>query len=421
MQIRLVNILVLSAIAAAAALCVSPAWAEDAHGSDAQAATQQPAAGGQLPEGHPPMGGSGAQLPEGHPPMPGVDPNASTSVTGSLVIKAVQGTEGGPAVGGDAVIVDFYERRQAVRKLEVQLDEHGVVMLEDLEFPRPVQPVVTVVHAGVPYRQVGQTMSATQPDLAVRVAVYETTHDAPAWQYGMRHVIVTQAPAGLLVREVVAVENPSDRAWVGEKPDADAEEDEHDEHDEHGEEDPHAGAASTLVLSLPHGAVRPELGPGFDSCCTKIQAGRIVSASPLPPGQTKYQFAYIIPSHEGEATLDLTVDVPVKHAMVFMPDDSTAIEAEGLAGGEAMAMGKSRMRVYRADSLAASSRVALTVQGLPLAQSAQGKPRTTSPLAPKVVAGAGAGVALLAAVALFAVPRVGRDERAARSESRTGG
>ncbi|MFA7237080.1 MAG: hypothetical protein WC058_09465, partial [Phycisphaeraceae bacterium] len=142
-------------------------FAAEAGGEDAPARSL-PEGHPQMPEGHPQT--SPGQMPAGHPQVNSEANN--TPFTGSIAIKATQGTkdaappEGSPA--GDAVRVDFYMRDKIVSTQEGKLDDHGVTIIENVKLLGAVQPLVTVTHAGVPYRSLGGPMSADRPDQMVR-------------------------------------------------------------------------------------------------------------------------------------------------------------------------------------------------------------------------------------------------------------
>src|SRR5690606_13889109 len=137
------------------------------------------------------------------------------STPGSLAIHAVQGSEGGAAVGAAEIEIDYYHNDRLFRQATGRLDDSGVVVLEDVPIALGVTPVVRLQHAGVTYVEVGPMMDAAHPEAVVNLTVYETTDDTPAWEIAMRHVMVEPSAQGARVAETLVVESPADRTWLG--------------------------------------------------------------------------------------------------------------------------------------------------------------------------------------------------------------
>jgi len=276
-----------------------------------------------LPQGHPPVD---SNLPQGHPPVGGAAADRNQVVTGTLVIKATQGTAEGTAIGETAVKVELYSHAGPPQTIEGQLDPHGVLMIEDFKFQGVVQPVVSVQHAGVSYQAIGRTMNATQPDQIIKVTVYDTTDEAPAWSLRNRHVYMQIVNQTLQVQEVIIVENPGDRAWLG-APQSDAEN----------------APRATIKLTLPAGAQNARVMRAPEN--TQIVGDQLVQRSSLVPGQTEMRIAYELPVEDHAVSFVVAAPAPTRHLMVFLPEDNGRIEAEGLTAGEPL---NSRGRAIRA-------------------------------------------------------------------------
>lgn len=292
-----------------------------------------------LPEGHPAM-------PEGHPQMPAGHPSTEKAVSpspfnGSLVIKAVQGTKDGPVPGNDSVQVEFYAHEKIVHTLQGKIDANGVLMFDNIKLPGPVQPLVTITHAGVPCRTLGSPMSADQPDQIVRVNVYETTTTAPDWQVTMRHIMIKRTDKGLLVNEVLVIHTPGDRTWIGSK-----------------------DSPATLVIPLPANRTETILGPGLQDEQVKIEDHRVIDCLPLSPGNIQVQIAYVIPVNAGQASLQITAPAAVKHMVLFAPDDGSTITSVGLQADKSMKSGRQAVRMFSAQNLPAKQNVSLVFKGL---------------------------------------------------------
>lgn len=334
--------------------------------------------GGSLPAGHPDIttmrqpggaaaGGAMPQLPAGHPEIPGMGkaPVAAAGPTtqvsrGTLHVQAVQGTPGGPAIQGDAIAVEFYHRGQVVGKAEAVLDPKGQATVNGVPIGGGVQPVIRITHGGVEFQTVGDLMDPSRPTLTQEAKVYEATEAAPAWNVKMRHVIVEPIDGGVQVHEMIAIENPGDRAWVGQKQ-AD-------------------GSKLVFAWPLPAGAGNVELGGAFHECCTKQEKNAILNTMALVPGTSQYEIAYTLAATKDEVQLVTAAPAPIKQMMVLMPDDGTKVHADGLILMATTEMGQNKVktRMYRGSDLAAGKPVTLAVSGLKAAVAAAGTPGGTS-------------------------------------------
>jgi hypothetical protein len=311
---------------------------------------QVPGGGDGLPAGHPtiPTGGEAtAGLPSGHPqvnPAP-VPPGTKASVA----IKAVQATKGGPAVGGDGVLVEYYNAQgEVVGKRSATLSDKGDVTLKDVALTVPVQPLITITHAGVEYKAPGNVMDGNNRDQEVRVNVYEATDRAPAWQVRMRHVIVEPTRNGLNVTDMISVFNPSDRTWTG-RPTAGG------------------GRPVTLEIALPPNATNLGAGGAFRESDVRVAGGKLISAMPMLPGGADYQVRYVIPATDGDrAEVAMWAPAPTGSLFVFLPDDGTVVTSDELKLVQAKpgANLRANARFYTAVPQNAGDVINFTVSGL---------------------------------------------------------
>jgi hypothetical protein len=370
-------------------------------------ATQPAASSGSLPAGHPDISqmtpppsspgaaGSampaGVSLPAGHPDIsqmmadakaPSTQPGA---ISGTVTVRAVQSTPGGPAVSNDEVTVEFYVNGQLLDRAESKLDDKGVATFNGVPLMFKPQPIAKVKHAGIEYQAVGDAMDSKTMELSV--PVYETTEEAPAWQVRMRHVMIGHVEGGLQITEMLAIDNPGDRAWLG-TPTSD-----------------HRHA--TFSVTLPENAVHPKLIDGQRECDTRVEGTTLTNLSAVAPGNTQYQLSYMIPATDGKASLSVSAPALVKTLMVMVPDDGMAVKAQGveLAGSSDMGTGKTRF--YRASDVAAGQVITLALSNIvdPVKASAAGSTSGSSTNAAQIIGGVGAAIILLFGIAfLFMKP-----------------
>ncbi len=384
---------------------------DDTDTSLPQGHPQLPADPPELPQGHPDLPQGQQPLPSGHPSVPDQAPGAPASAIGSLTLKVVQGTEGGPPITAGELVVFLYHQDKPIASAKAEVDATGTAVIEGVQLTTIVQPVVTFDYAGVTYQAAGRPMGPSNPEQTISLTAYEATDQAPPWQVMMRHVMVNRMGEHVHVTEVWAVSNPTDRSWIGTLAPPVAAEPAHTQDDGHGhtqDAQAHEPKGVTLIFPLPEGSMHVQPGPGFHNCCTQVQRDKVVNTMPLLPGISEYRVDYLIPIDAGEVSLALRTPAAVKHMMVFVPDDGSSVDVQGLEGGEPFEAGEQRLRIYKANDLTAGQAATLVIGfDKPAASDAT----FTQPPAPaqalnsmKLIAGLGGGALLLACVVVLLRP-----------------
>ncbi|QNN24258.1 hypothetical protein HED60_18930 [Planctomycetales bacterium ZRK34] len=340
-----------------------------------------------MPQGHPSVGKpGGSNLPQGHPSVggPSIDPNAVAK--GTLVIKAEQGTADGSSIANAPVSIELYSHAGAPQTINTKLDAHGVLMLEGLTFKGMVQPVVSIQHAGISYQSVAQPMTPAAPKQVVNIKLYDTTEESPAWKVNLRHLYLQATPAGLRVHEMIVLENPADRSWVG---DLNAE----------------TNRRTTVRLPLAGGADAPyRVLRGMDK--SEVVDGTLVMHGALTPGQTELRIQYLLPIEHG-AKLNITAPVTTGDLVVYLPDDGSVIEGEGLTPGDPLNSRGMVIRVWRAEQVEANKAFNVTIKTGLAKSSADEADGPVSNHTAKLIAGAGGLLILVTGFSLL----VGRMQR----------
>ncbi len=316
--------------------------------SDA-AVTTQPAT---LPAGHPPLTGSNG-LPAGHPPITNYDLPAGhppisgdKPLTAALRVNVTQGTKNGPALGKDAVTIEIYSVGKVMKKVDSFLDAKGSVTVENIPLDHPVQPVITVHHAGADEQAIGSPITTQQPTLEMNMPVYETTDVQPAWTIGMRRVILAVNSKGLHVIETIGGYNPTDLAWLGAKTADDRE---------------------TFSLGLPADATDIQLGAGLATSRGKVLDHRVVRAVPMLPGVTEYDLSYLIPVKDGAAKVTFVSPAKVSLFAVYMRAGGMTVKADGIALSKVPGIDDGgRYRVYTAKAVPAGTVITVELSDITL-------------------------------------------------------
>ncbi|MCX5684330.1 MAG: hypothetical protein NT049_11685 [Planctomycetota bacterium] len=308
-----------------------------------------PGSGG-MPAGHPQITPGGSGMPPGHPPISTAVPDADVPPPDSkstLVAQAVQGTPNGPVAKGDQVVVVLIHNDKPVNRIEAALDDKGQAILENLPVGGGVQPLVTVKHGDVTYWGIGEPMHAGPPDHRVTITVYEPTEEPTPWVIRARHILVRRTEEGLYVREILAVENTGDKAWIGRKGDD--------------------GKRVTLSLRLSPNNGRVAFGGGFPEGGAEFLNGNLVSHTPLRPGKAQFQFAYVIPVSEGKAGLDIACPADTEQLILAVPEDGSKVNPKGMGSAEVMSMGQTtKVRLYKAENAKAGAAISASFTDIPL-------------------------------------------------------
>lgn len=234
--------------------------------------------------------------------------------TGTLIVRATQGTKDGPQVGGEKVLVELLcQHGQIEKRLEGVLDAAGLATFPDAvpAGGEKFQPIVTVTHAGFPYQARGEPVGADAPDPVIKVPVYETTTTTPPWTIMARHVVATPVPGGMGVTEKIVVVNPTDRTWMPAQV--------------------NPTAMATVVLPLPPGAINPELlNPGANPVPGNAAGGQLFLAHPMPPGVSRISLQYIVPLVDGEAKVELKAPAKTASMLIVVPTNGVEVKGENL-------------------------------------------------------------------------------------------
>ena len=303
-----------------------------------------------LPKGHPSISemkqkqtGMMPALPAGHPDMAAMKAKAAATsqpaVLGILAVHAVQGTRNGPAIGADSTTIEAYLEGELTKRVEVKLDARGNASVPGIPFGAGYEQLVKISHGGVEFAAALE--ASNKGSGAIEVPVYESTDQAPAWQVRMWHMIVQPTTGGVEVLEVVAVENPTDRAWLGI---ARAD-----------------GKHESLKLALPAGTKEVQLMEGFHDCCTQVDASGVSNTMPMLPGVTQFKLGYIVPSKNGKAEVTAVTPAMVKTMMVLVPNDGSVISAQGLEGPSVVNMGRGDVRYFKGNGIAAGKQLKITL------------------------------------------------------------
>ncbi len=186
------------------------------------------------------------------------------------------------------------------------LEYQGVPYLAEI----PNQPSDATMPAQV------LTLTDAAPTLDVSLKVYESTPDDPGLRATMEHMVVmgpsgTGTGAGLVVLDVINLNNASDRTWVGRAA-------------------TDTTPASAVHVALPTGATFGQAEMGFDPGNPPTSAGDgFDTTQSIPPGDTSLGFTFTLPFQgtDESATLERAFSFPTDKITVLIPDVGAKIDS----------------------------------------------------------------------------------------------
>ena len=326
-------------------------------------------------------------MPPNHSATPGTMPATGAGAVGTISIQAVQRTKGGPAIGEDNVTIlliqpnDENGRPPEPKTIKIKLDKQGKADLKNLSLQTMFKPQVFVDHAGVLFDAAGEAMGADYPpSQKITVTVYETTTEAPKWELEKRVLKIKPSADGLEVVEMLVLNSPSDRVWMG---NANAQ-----------------GKRSWVVLSLPPEAY--DVVQQLDDL--DVVDGKLISDAPMHPGQTPpISINYKLPVKDGRATLNLEATVPVKSVTILMPHDKSTLQGQGVQPGPMYNMGEP-VRSFNAPPMEAGQHQFLTISNLVL-PAAVADTNASSSYLPRILVYIGGGLIVVLCIVMMIRPR----------------
>jgi hypothetical protein len=305
------------------------------------------------------------------------DPTAPAA-RGAVAVKAIQGTPDGPPIRDAQVELRLVAGNEIVHKASAPLDEHGVIMFEDLPLETVVMPFVFITYRDVVYRGHGVEMSPHAPQQRIDVTCYETTEKEPDWHVASRRVMLSTGERGVRVTEQLLIENPASKTWVGSP-------------------SPAGERTVTFAVELPATARDLKHGRGLEANdAATVVNGRLIGHVPLKPGTNDLIFGYVLPVVDERAELELVAPALVAHTSVVLPVRFPVFSVRGLVDQGVQESGDMIFHAFNAQAMKPGERAQITLAASEQADEPVARVAT-------VVALAGSGLILVVAVLLIIV------------------
>ena len=202
--------------------------------------------------------------------------------------------------------------------------------------------------------------------ITATLAVAATTETDPGLQVARAHWFMDFMEDSLVVAELIAISNPSDRAYIGQPLP--------------GRE----GVRAVIRWPLPPGAMDVQVEGGQLGERFFFEDGALIDTLPVPPGNDvrRLLFQYRLPIERGRVTLEHPVNMPINFLNVFVADRGEKIEAPSqMVVGTPQDVGGVPFRSYLASNIEAGQTITFKLSGISDAvQSATSPTGTRSPL-----------------------------------------
>jgi len=219
-------------------------------------------------------------------------------------------TPGGRGVGGVEIAL-IASRGEREERQTTRTDPRGAFRFANLAPEGRYR--VNVKYQGAEY-DTEVTFKPGEPIRRIEIPVYDSTDDPGVLRVKVHHLLMEAGEGSLLVKELLLVENGSDRAFIGARP-------------------VDQGRRATLQFTLPKGADGLQDLSGLMECCVVPMESGFVDTMDVKPGVREIGFAYTIKPGSDQYTFLRPLDYPTEGVNVFVGGgvraESPTLEARG--------------------------------------------------------------------------------------------
>jgi len=152
--------------------------------------------------------------------------------------------------------------------------------------------------------------SAPPPaDHSFDIAVYDTTHSDVNVKIAMQHAVLTEGEGKLFVRQIMRVENQSDKAFIGTVPVS-------------------RNAYKSLSFQIPPGATNIRPGEGFMQCCVGLNGSEFYDTMELLPGSKDVVLYYDIPVESEKFIFQDRAAYPIDSYVALIKRQKTEVKSQ---------------------------------------------------------------------------------------------
>jgi len=260
----------------------------------------------------------------------------------------VQGSSGGAAPISDTVQLNAFLGFEPVATFTSTITADGAFAFNQLALDPNLNYIASVAAGGTNYSSNFITLSPITPTVETEIRVFDTTTDATVVSIARLHWIIEVEQGALLIGQIYAVSNDSDRTFVGTTVSG-------------------ADTPVTFAMQLPPGAQDISFDSGALGDRFQQVGPVIYDTLPIAPGEATRQIIvrYVLP-YEG-TTVDLAQEVlyPAAEVSMLVSElEGLTVNATGLTFVSVESMGNLGYQFWSAQDAPAGT-LSVSIEGLP--------------------------------------------------------
>jgi hypothetical protein len=216
---------------------------------------------------------------------------ASPGDPGAIVGKVINASSGRTPVAGAEVVLRIQLDGRFVPLEETKADAAGRFAFRNLAVGPQYWYLPGASRGGVHYPGPRIQLAPRQPRAELELCVHDAISAPSPLVIASQQIAIRPAPGALFVTEVMVVENPSSKAYVG----LTAEE---------------GNEPVTLQLAIPPDFDRTTFEKEFFGRRFSLFNGRLVTGIPWPPGRMELKFTYVLPNRQRVCRWERPLDLP---------------------------------------------------------------------------------------------------------------
>ena len=220
------------------------------------------------------------------------------------------GTSGGGSVEGLEIALHVFQGQEESETLATSTDAQGQFRFQGLQLGSEWVYLARVSYQGVTYSSGLLTFETGQSELAIELAVYETTIDDKSISVERAHIFVVASGSGIAVSELYVFANSGDRTYLG--------------------KEELQGRRATSSFLLPQQSYNLALDDGALRGRFLSTEGGFVDTEPHWPGTTQVMFSYSLDCGADGCDLSRVVLHPIANLNVLIADSGVWVDSKTL-------------------------------------------------------------------------------------------
>jgi hypothetical protein len=222
---------------------------------------------------------------------------AAPGAEGVIAGRVVNASRGSRSADGVQVVLQIHAEGQFAPFRETVTDALGQFRFENLPVGGDYLYLVGASRDGVYHPGPRLQVLAHRPSVRTELKVYDAVASPNPLVIRRQEIVLCPEPGVLRVTESLLVENPTDKCFVGQRTQEDAE-------------------PVTLRLSIPAEFERATFEEEFFGRRFSLAEGALVTGIPWPPGQREIKFTYVLRNEKKYYALQRPMDLPCEQLRV---------------------------------------------------------------------------------------------------------